>query len=338
MGDAHLARRPAVSYIGHPIHFTTGQFAGQTVRTELIEVQKADLGRKYARVDRRPLDPPPAVLLKLYFVYNAGTDRQTEREVENYDDVQNLGLLCNVDLFPVPTSEHQDKPTIDIADQTLEASTSNHMDYASSTPSPYSPGTHQHFSFSPPNVYDAQQNSMPMPPPPSRPHHAPQQIPAYLPAPNNIEVVAHIGNFAITENSKCTNALVGQTFVQPANVDYKGKKSLMFVFADLAVKIEGTFILRYRVFDIFSKGFPSSELAVQAECYGGPFRVYSTKEFPGLHASTDLTKQLARWGVRLNIRETERKRRKKGDHGSTSPPTKGKAKRDIDEAYDSDDD
>lgn len=29
---------------------------------------------------------------------------------------------------------------------------------------------------------------------------------------------------------------------------------------------------------------------MQAECYGGPFRVYSTKEFPGLHASTDLTK------------------------------------------------
>lgn len=56
------------------------------------------------------------------------------------------------------------------------------------------------------------------------------------------------------------------------------------------MKIEGTFILRYRVFDIFSKGYHSSELAVQAECYGGPFRVYSTKEFPGLHASTDLTK------------------------------------------------
>jgi hypothetical protein len=62
------------------------------------------------------------------------------------------------------------------------------------------------------------------------------------------------------------------------------------IFQDLAVKIEGTFILRYRVFDIFSKGYNADELAVQAECYGGPFRVYSTKEFPGLQASTDLTK------------------------------------------------
>jgi hypothetical protein len=33
--------------IGRPIHFGFGQFAGQTIRAELHEVQKADLGRKY---------------------------------------------------------------------------------------------------------------------------------------------------------------------------------------------------------------------------------------------------------------------------------------------------
>lgn len=108
------------------------------------------------------------------------------------------------------------------------------------------------------------------------------------------------------------------------------------------MKIEGTFILRYRVFDIFSKALGESDLVVQAECYGGPFRIYSTKEFPGLQASTDLTKvsaalffilfltpvsrvfflqQLARWGVRLNIRETERRRRKKGERRTSSPPS-----------------
>jgi hypothetical protein len=32
--------------IGRPIHFMSGQFAGQTIRAELYEVQKADLGRK----------------------------------------------------------------------------------------------------------------------------------------------------------------------------------------------------------------------------------------------------------------------------------------------------
>lgn len=62
------------------------------------------------------------------------------------------------------------------------------------------------------------------------------------------------------------------------------------VIQDLAVKIEGVFILRYRVFDIFSKKYNDNELAIQSECYGGAFRVYSTKEFPGLQASTELTK------------------------------------------------
>ena len=59
---------------------------------------------------------------------------------------------------------------------------------------------------------------------------------------------------------------------------------------DLAVRTEGTFILRYRFFDIFSRILGHNDLAIQAECYGGSFRVYSTKEFPGLQASTELTK------------------------------------------------
>ena len=53
---------------------------------------------------------------------------------------------------------------------------------------------------------------------------------------------------------------------------------------------EGTFILRYRVFNIFGKVAGKTDIPVLAECYGGPFRIYSTKEFPGLRPSTDLTK------------------------------------------------
>lgn len=87
----------------------------------------------------------------------------------------------------------------------------------------------------------------------------------------------------------------------------------MFVFSDLAVKIEGTFVLRYRVFNISSNAFVGSGIPILAECYGGPFKIYSTKEFPGLRASTDLTKHISFHGVRLNLRENERKRRKKNE-------------------------
>jgi hypothetical protein len=58
--------------------------------------------------------------------------------------------------------------------------------------------------------------------------------------------------------------------------------------------MEGSFILRYRCFDLFSKVAGQDTTPVWAECYGGAFRVYSTKEFPGLRASTDLTK-VRRW-------------------------------------------
>ena len=56
------------------------------------------------------------------------------------------------------------------------------------------------------------------------------------------------------------------------------------------MKIEGSFILRYRVFDIYARTYSSNDLSITAETYGGNFRVYSTKEFPGLSASTELTK------------------------------------------------
>lgn len=64
----------------------------------------------------------------------------------------------------------------------------------------------------------------------------------------------------------------------------------MWLDQDLAVQREGTFIFRYRAFDIFSAVPGGQEQPILAELYGGPFRVYSTREFPGLEPSTDLTR------------------------------------------------
>lgn len=59
---------------------------------------------------------------------------------------------------------------------------------------------------------------------------------------------------------------------------------------DLAVKKEGRFVLRYRAFNIQSKTRDDGVVSILAECFGGPFEVYSTKSFPGLQASTELTR------------------------------------------------
>ena len=37
---------------------------------------------RYARVDRRPLDPPPAVLLRVFEVNRTDSGRQWEREIK----------------------------------------------------------------------------------------------------------------------------------------------------------------------------------------------------------------------------------------------------------------
>ena len=92
---------------------------------------------------------------------------------------------------------------------------------------------------------------------------------------------------------------------------------------DLSVKLEGLFVPRYRFFDLFSRTAYSEDVPVLAECVGGTFAVYSTKEFPGLKASTELTKHLNRWGIRVNIRETERKRRAPNHNNAGGGATAG---------------
>jgi hypothetical protein len=54
------------------------------------------------------------------------------------------------------------------------------------------------------------------------------------------------------------------------------------------VQLEGWFLFRYRVFDLFS--ISDGSQPILAECWGRPFRIYATKQFPGLEPSTELTK------------------------------------------------
>ncbi|KAJ7704703.1 velvet factor-domain-containing protein [Mycena metata] len=115
-----------------------------------------------------------------------------------------------------------------------------------------------------------------------------------------------------------TTKLAGNTFVQVDNVPWMERPAcLLFTFSDLAVKAEGYFMLQYRFFDLFSTTSEDTDPLIQAQCQGAPFRVYSTKDAPALGPSTELSKHLARYGIRLNVRETIRKRKHKD--GSPSP-------------------
>jgi len=244
----HAHRDHDASRIGMPILFASGPYAGQTIRAEIHEIQKPDLGRKFAKRDRRPLDPPPVVRFRMYQVFNAGTDHATEQEIPP-DQVEVGGLICHVDLYAIRPTPYPHLRTV------------------------HPPGD----GSSGPPTFDQATLVTPMPP---------------------------------SEDAKVTDALFGTTFSVAAQIKgLDGEEVILYVFSDLSVRTEGLFILRYRMFDIFSRMEGSEDIPVLAECHGGPFAIYSTKEFPGLRASTELTKHLSRYGIRVNLREAERKRK-----------------------------
>ncbi|KII86946.1 hypothetical protein PLICRDRAFT_43633 [Plicaturopsis crispa FD-325 SS-3] len=289
---------PGRGAIGQPVQFTMGQFTGQTIRAQLTEIQKAELGRKYANVDRRNVDPPPIVMLRIFRVINPGTYQEYEQEIEHYESLQIIGFLCHIDLFPVPDEDSRHPGRWQVSPQFNAPTTSLVTDsQLLSFPSPVTLGPSD---ISPSSTYPSKDAGAEI-------FTGVEGMPS-LPGTSDPDVVAHIGNHSITERSKLTSSMVGTTFVQPIVVDYKDKKTIMFVFPDIAVKSEGNFILRYRFFDLFSGTHDSHEASILAECYGGSFRVFSTKDFPGLPASTELTKLVSMYGLRLHIREVGRKR------------------------------
>jgi len=82
------------------------------------------------------------------------------------------------------------------------------------------------------------------------------------------------------------------------------------------VQLEGWFLFRYRVFDLFSVNDGSQPIL--AECWGRPFRIYATKQFPGLEPSTELTKLLHSHHVPVRAREVRRKRKKNSNNDSSA--------------------
>jgi hypothetical protein len=207
-------------------------------------------------------------------------------------DLDNIGMICTVDLFPVPESSldnkraHQSRHSFAIADRDQWRDLQR-----------------QSLTFFPLYPY----STLEYPGASHSPFHIPRRQAAlsHLTSQPLQDVVFRLDNHLVTESSKLTAALVGEKFVAPVLIDHIGKKSLVFVFSvslefsqakflisrqDIAVQREGTFIFRYRVFDIFSSVCGSAHHPILGEVFGGVFKVYSTREFPGLSPSTELTK------------------------------------------------
>jgi hypothetical protein len=162
-----------------------------------------------------------------------------------------MGLICHVDLFPVPSGDSSDGSADPKRRQDQSQASPGRASTSTLSPTPYSPGAQQY-----PYTYPAPQPPAPFSPGVSQPGpslannipsvhtnnlspqqaqaqdhpYPPNQVP---PNPTRPEEIVHYfnGTYPISEGSKQTDALAGTTFVQAANLDYKGNKVLMFVFA-----------------------------------------------------------------------------------------------------------
>lgn len=93
----------------------------------------------------------------------------------------------------------------------------------------------------------------------------------------------------------------------------RGKNGAFFVFPDLNIRLEGTYILKFHLF-----GLASGVVKPLARCTSNPVTVYSAKRFPGMTNSTELTRSFANQGLKLRLRKEIRGNKRKRDMSTES--------------------
>jgi len=132
--------------------------------------------------------------------------------------------MCSIDLFPVPDSAYQ--PRSPGSQSPPECSNTGYYHQGSMNNQIAYPYTH--FPLHP--YMSANKDG-------TRPPQIPFQLPrrqlmlghlkeSEIPS----DVVYRLGNHLVTESSKMTPAVVGEKVVEPALVEYRRRKALIFVF------------------------------------------------------------------------------------------------------------
>ena len=128
-------------------------------------------------------------------------------------EIQNLGFMCSLDLFPVPDSMYQQR--------LLAPPESLSQGHQGNQPA-YS------FTYFPLRLFTSPSSSR---------QKLTFQLPRRQLIPDHLkkseippDVVHRMGNHLVTESSKMTPDLAGEKVVEPVLVDYRGRKALIFVF------------------------------------------------------------------------------------------------------------
>lgn len=274
----------------------------------------------YGDKDRRPITPPPCIRLVVI-------DRITQRELD-FSEINCTYFVLTADLL----NERGSAP-VNVVRSSSAAPT---VSISSSTTTSYPPPPERTHHYVAMTSYDQQYRHGPMTPQGMTPHGmAPQGMlpysqpsmqPAYYngappPPPSYAQYPPPYGqspmpsvSLASQSGSKDTRNLIGNPSINAVRLnDLDGKPSFWFVLQDLSIRTEGTFRLKFFLFDIScgdeSNGTVHADGPTQgkgpciATVLSEPFIVYSAKKFPGVIESTPLSKCFAQQGIKIPIRK-----------------------------------
>ena len=116
----------------------------------------------------------------------------------------------------------------------------------------------------------------------------------------------------IQVEQKHAKNMMGENFANVGQYeDEHGNQALFFIFPDLSIRAEGRYRLKMDLLqlEIPGDGVPQRPGRIVAECLSHIFTVFQAKRFPGMMHSTELTRALAKQGVKVKTRNEPRRQR-----------------------------
>jgi hypothetical protein len=115
---------------------------------------------------------------------------------------------------------------------------------------------------------------------------------------------------SMPEDFRQQRRLMGTLVASPfVGLDEDGSEGCFFCFPDLSCRTPGTFRLHFQlvVLDMAKMSVPGMKAPIVSTAMSEPFQVFNAKDFPGMKASTPLTKRLKEQGCLISIKKGNEK-------------------------------
>jgi hypothetical protein len=115
---------------------------------------------------------------------------------------------------------------------------------------------------------------------------------------------------SMPEDFRQQRRLMGTLVASPfVGLDENGEEGCFFCFPDLSCRTPGSFRLRFALVVLDpARMCTGDRSAIVATAMSDAFQVYNAKDFPGMRASTPLTKRLKEQGCLISIKKGNEKR------------------------------